>query len=129
MRSQNSAARFALAVLAVYRCTVDGVTVFSDRPCEPGAAAYEPDTSRISTYSPPPATATQASAQPRADRKRRGAAIAEEQARHAALCERLRSGLKDVAARMRSGYNAKQGEQLRERKSKLEQQRRAQKCR
>jgi hypothetical protein len=30
---------------------------------------------------------------------------------------------------MRSGYNVKQGEQLRERKAKLEQQRRAQKCR
>jgi hypothetical protein len=30
---------------------------------------------------------------------------------------------------MRSGYSAKQGEQLRQRKAKLEQQRRAQKCR
>jgi hypothetical protein len=30
---------------------------------------------------------------------------------------------------MRSGYNAKQGEQLRERKAKLEQRRRAEKCR
>jgi hypothetical protein len=30
---------------------------------------------------------------------------------------------------MRSGYSAKQGERLRERKAKLEQQRRAQKCR
>jgi len=30
---------------------------------------------------------------------------------------------------MRSGYNAKQGEQLRERKAKLQQQRRAEKCR
>jgi hypothetical protein len=30
---------------------------------------------------------------------------------------------------MRAGYNVKQGEQLRERKAKLERQRRAQKCR
>jgi hypothetical protein len=41
----------------------------------------------------------------------------------------LREGLKEVAARMRAGYNAKQGEQLRERKARLEAQRRAQKCR
>ena len=53
----------------------------------------------------------------------------QDQVRHAAACERLRNALRDVAARMRAGYNAKQGEQLRERKTKLEQQRRAQKCR
>jgi hypothetical protein len=41
----------------------------------------------------------------------------------------VRSGLKDVAAKMRAGYDVKQGEKLRERKDRLEQQRRAQKCR
>jgi len=47
----------------------------------------------------------------------------------AAACERLQNSLRDVAARMRSGYNVKQGEQLRARKARLEQQRRAGKCR
>ncbi len=130
MRSQNTAAHFALAVVVVYRCTVEGVTVFSDRPCEPDAVAYEPDTSRVSTYSPPPPSpSTQPAPQPRTGRKRERASAGADQARHAAVCERLRSGLKDIAARLRAGYNAKQGERLRERKARLEAQRRAQKCR
>jgi hypothetical protein len=138
-------ARWALALLIVlppaaapaqtpasrtlYRCTVGGVTTFSDRPCEPDAVPYEPDTSRVSTYSPPPASAApQAAPQPRAPRNRGRAAAGDHQVRHAAACKRLRNGLKDVAARMRAGYSVKQGEQLRERKARLDAQRRAQKC-
>jgi hypothetical protein len=128
MRSQNCAAHVALAAAVVYRCTVEGVTVYSDRPCEPAAATYQPDTSRVSTYSPPPA-APSTPPQPQTEHKRERAAAGKDQARHAAVCERLRDGLKDIAARMRAGYNVKQGEQLRERKARLEQQRRAQKCR
>jgi hypothetical protein len=114
----------------LYRCTVGGVTTFSDRPCEPDAVPYEPDTSRVSTYTPPPASpATHSAAQPRVPRSRARDSAGEDQARHAAVCDRLRSGLKDIAARMRAGYGVKQGEQLRERKARLEAQRRAQKCR
>jgi hypothetical protein len=114
----------------LYRCTVGGVTTFSDRPCEPDAVPYEPDTSRVSTYTPPPANpATQSVAQPRVRRSPAHDSAGEDQARHAAVCDRLRSGLKDIAARMRAGYSVKQGEQLRERKARLEAQRRAQKCR
>jgi hypothetical protein len=60
---------------------------------------------------------------------RRRASGNEDQVRYATACERIRNSLKDIAARMRAGYDAKQGERLRERKTKLEQQRRAQKCR
>ena len=121
---------YALALLLVYRCTVGGVTTYSDRPCGPEAVEYQPDTSRVSTYQPPP-THPAATAAPRAQASpaRRRASGRDDQARHAATCERLHKGLKDIAARMRSGYSAKQGEQLRERKAKLEQQRRAEKCR
>lgn len=127
MHSQNVAAQLALAVVAVYKCTVQDVTIFSDRPCEPDAATYEADTRRVSTYSPPPpGPATKPAPQPRAHRDRAPGA---DQVRHAADCERLRNSLKDVTARMRAGYNAKQGEQLRERKARLEGQRRAKKCR
>lgn len=114
----------------LYRCTVAGVTTFSDRPCAADAVAYLPDTSRISTYEPPPASraATSAPSQRPAPARRRVSG-GEDQVRHAAACERLSNGLRDVAAHMRAGYNVKQGEQLRERKAKLEQQRRAQKCR
>lgn len=130
MLSQNFAAQLALAVVAVYRCTVQDVTVFSDRPCEPDAARYEPDTSRVSTYSPPPpGPPPQPVPEPRTRRGRASAAAGADQVRHAADCERLRNSLKDVAARMRAGYNAKEGEQLRERKARLEGQRRAKKCR
>lgn len=120
----------ALALLLVYRCTAGGVTTYSDRPCRPEAVPYQPDTSRVSTYDPPPASRTPAPAQPpRVAPARRRGSSGEDQVRHAATCERLHNALKDVAARMRSGYNAKQGEQLRERKAKLEQRRRAEKCR
>lgn len=113
----------------LYRCTVGGVTTFSDRPCEPDAVPYEPDTSRVSTYTPPPASpAAKSAVEPRIPRSRARDSAGEDQARHAAVCDRLRSGLKDIAARMRAGYNVKQGEQLRERKARLEAQRRAQRC-
>lgn len=116
--------------VAVYRCTVQDVTVFSDRPCEPDAARYEPDTSRVSTYSPPPSAPTsQSKPVPSAGRGRASTAAGVDPVRHAADCERLRSSLKDVAARMRAGYDARQGEQLKKRKAKLEAQRRAKKCR
>ena len=120
----------ALALVLVYRCTVGGVTTYSDRPCAPDAAPYQPDTSRVSTYDPPPVSKTTVPAQTarRSPATQRGSRQ-QDQVRHAAACERIHNGLRDVAARMRAGYSAKQGEQLRERKAKLEQQRRAQKCR
>lgn len=121
---------FALTAVLIYRCTVGGVTTFSDRPCAPDAAVYQPDTSRISAYDPPPASKTATSALPvRTERKRGRATANADPAKHAATCERLRISLKEIAARMRAGYNVKQGEQLRERKAKMEQQRRAEKCR
>ena len=120
---------YVLALALIYRCTVGGVTTFSDRPCAAESAPYEPDPSRISTYDPPPAGRAAASSPPaRRAPTRRGASGGEDQARHAAACERIRNALRDVAARMRAGYDAKQGERLRERKTKLDQQRRAQKC-
>lgn len=120
----------ALLLALVYRCTVGGVTTYSDRPCSPDAAPYQPDTSRVSTYDPPPASRTVAPAPPaRTSAARKRNAGRDDQVRHAAACERLHNALRDVAARMRSGYTAKQGEQLRQRKAKLEQQRRGEKCR
>jgi hypothetical protein len=121
----------ALALVLVYRCTVAGVTTYSDRPCAPDAAPYQPDTSRVSTYDPPPASKSAAApVQPaRGSSARQRKPSQQDQVRDAAACERIHNGLRDVAARMRSGYNAKQGEQLRQRKARLEQKRRAQKCR
>jgi hypothetical protein len=119
----------ALLLALVYRCTVGGVTTYSDRPCSPDAVAYQPDTSRVSTYDPPPASQTTAPAQPTRTSARKRGLGRDDHVRHAAACERLQNSLREVAAHMRSGYSAKQGEQLRARKAKLEQQRRAEKCR
>jgi hypothetical protein len=143
MRSLGKPAQCALALIVggyslgatpaqtatqIYRCTLGDLTTFSDRPCQPAAVPYEPDASRISTYKPPPASpAAGPAARPKPPR--RGSSIAQDQVRHAAECARVRDALKDVAARMRSGYNANQGEQLRARKAKLEARRRAQRCR
>lgn len=129
MQARHPAAHFALAAAVVYRCTIEGVTVFADRPCEPQAAPYAPDTSRVSTYTPPPASPAAKAAPSKPHRSRARAAVDKDQARRAATCERLRASLKDIAARMRAGYDARQGERLRERKARLEAQRRAQKCR
>jgi hypothetical protein len=119
-----------LLVAVVYRCTVGGVTTYSDLPCSSEAVPYQPDTSRVSTYDPPPVSQTAASAPPpRASPARKRGAGRDDRVRHAAVCGRLHNALREIAARMRSGYTAKQGEQLRERKAKLEQQRRGEKCR
>ena len=121
---------FVLVLALIYRCTVGGVTTFSDRPCAAESAPYEPDASRVSTYDPPPVSQTAASAPPpRASPARKRGAGRDDRVRHAAVCGRLHNALREIAARMRSGYTAKQGEQLRERKAKLEQQRRGEKCR
>jgi hypothetical protein len=121
---------YAVALVLVYRCTVGGVTTYSDRPCAPEAVPYQPDTSRVSTYDPPPAAPATAPAEPpRKSPARRRDTSGADQVRHAAACERIRNSLRAVAERMRAGYDVKQGQRLRERKAKLEQQRRAQKCR
>jgi hypothetical protein len=121
---------YALALAVIYRCTVAGVTTYSDRPCAPEAVPYQPDTSRVSTYDPPPASQATAPAElPRKSRTRRRDTSGTDQARRVAACDRIRKSLRDVAQRMRAGYDVKQGERLRERKARLEQQRRAQKCR
>lgn len=114
----------------LYRCTIAGVTTYSDRPCAVDAVPYEPDGSRTSTYTPPPPSPAVTAARPsRPPASRRRQSAGDDQVRHAAACERMRKALKDIGARMRAGYSVKQGEQLKERKAQLEQQRRAQKCR
>jgi hypothetical protein len=120
---------YVLALALVYRCTVGGVTTYSDRPCAPQAVPYQPDTSRVSTYEPPPPSRETAPAEPPRKLPTRKRAAGSDQVRRAAACDRIRTSLKEIAQRMRAGYDVRQGERLRERKAKLEQQRRAQKCR
>ena len=112
----------------IYRCEIGESITFSDRPCDAGAQRYEPDTSRITTYAPPPAAPIRPAprAQPHAARK--NGSIAAAQAKHAAECARLRTKLDELHSKMRAGYGVREGERLRERKSSLQDRLRANRC-
>lgn len=120
----------AAAQSQVFRCTLDGVVAFSDRPCGTDAQVYEADDAHISTFEAPPVTATSKSSPKRRapEPKRNDVSIAMAQAKHAETCARIERSLRDIRAKMRAGYNAKQGERLNERHRKLTAQRREQRC-
>ncbi|MGH8188328.1 MAG: DUF4124 domain-containing protein, partial [Steroidobacteraceae bacterium] len=117
---------------AIYRCEAQGVTIFSDRPCDESARVYTPDSSRISTYDAPPAAQVvdrgRKQSKPRKARARTSAGV-DSAAKRAAACDKVRNALKDIRARMRAGYSAKEGERLREREQALRLRWRADKCR
>jgi hypothetical protein len=116
----------------VYRCEAEGVITFSDRPCDASAREYTPDSSRISTYDAPAVPESAPGLKQKKPRKphesARGAA-ANSQAKRAAACDKIRNALKDIRARMRAGYSAREGERLREREQTLRARWRTDKCR
>lgn len=118
---------------SIYRCRVDGLLTFSDTPCDPGARQYVPDSSRISTYAPADFAEVQTTprSQSRSPRERikREPDPGIQRARQADECARLSRSLQDIRSRMRAGYGAAKGEQLRQREAKLQARRRMQKCR
>ena len=118
-----------LAAPGIYRCEVAGVATYQDRPCGEASAQYEPDTARVSTYAPPAASRTPTGA-PRKPVRRDSAraSIAQAQAKRAEECRRIAASLEDIKAKARAGYNAKEGERMRVRRAKLDEQRRAHKC-
>lgn len=113
---------------AIYRCEVEGVITFSDRPCDASARPYAPDSSRISTYEAP-AVQQSRRAQPRKSRRAASGSDGDSLAKRAAACDKLQSALQDIRIRMRAGYSAKEGERLRQRQQKLRARWRADKCR
>jgi hypothetical protein len=114
----------------IYRCEVDGVTTYQDRPCDRDSVQYEPDAARVSSYAPPAAAADPVNAA-RKPRRRpvAGASIAQAQAKRAEECRRIAASLQEIKAKTRAGYNAKEGERMRARKAKLDDRRRAHRCR
>lgn len=122
-------AQLSGAQTTVYRCAGDDAVVYSDHPCEPGADLHEMDDSRITVYTPQPIAERAAAVtakQSKASRARSGRAA--DPAQHRARCDRLDQGLRDVRTKMRSGYDARQGERLKARQRQLNEQRRTQKC-
>lgn len=112
----------------IYRCEIGGTITFSDRPCDAGAQRYEPDISRLSTYTPPRVSTVPPAARVAERPARKGGSIAAAQAKHAAECARLRANLKELRSKMRAGYRAKEGERLRQRQSTLQARLRAARC-
>jgi hypothetical protein len=111
---------------SIYRCETAAGIVFADRPCDSGAQVYEPNLSGVSiveTVTPPPRPAAKPAQPPRSRGKSSGSATA-----NAEACAKLDQSLKKIASTLRAGYNAKQGERLKERKRELEAKRRTQKC-
>lgn len=119
------------AQAAIYRCTDEGGTVYSDRPCAGNAERHETDDSRVTVYAPPPAdqrAPPKSSAKPsKATRAKAGRLP--DPAKQAAACAKLEQGLRDVRTKMRTGYGAKEGERLNERRRQLDDRRRREKCR
>jgi hypothetical protein len=114
----------------IYRCAGAGIVVYSDRPCEPGADPHEIDDSRVTVYTPAP-TAERPSAAPSAKpsrSKRTHTRHTADPGQRQARCARLDQGLREVRTKMRTGYDAREGERLKARQRQLNEQRRAQKC-
>lgn len=112
----------------IYRCTDQGGTVYSDRPCAENAAPHEIDDSRVTVYTPAPTESRAPTAKP-TKAKRAKAGRLPDPAKHEATCARLEQGLRDVRTKMRTGYGAKEGERLKERQRQLDRRRRTEKCR
>jgi hypothetical protein len=114
----------------IYRCKVAEVVTFSDVPCEADAKRYQADLSRLSTYTPPPTLpSTRITVKrpiPRRSESSRSAA--ESKAKQLEECERITQSLRDIRSTMRTGYTAREGERLRSRQDKLEDQRRKKRC-
>lgn len=121
------------SVRLIFRCEQGGVMTFSDQPCGSQAQTYEADTSRVSIYQGTPVQHVErreprAQAQQRAASSGRGS-IAADQAKHAASCARVADALREVRAKMRSGYKAQEGERLKARQAKLTERSRRERCR
>lgn len=123
----------ALSNATIYRCEAAGATTFSDRPCGESARVYTPDSSRISTYEAPPAAQVidrgRKQSKPRKARAPARSAGVDSAAKRAAACAKVENALKDIRARRRAGYSAKEGERLREQEQALRLRWRTDKCR
>jgi hypothetical protein len=113
---------------SIFRCTIDGRTVLTDRPsdamnCQPLNAP----TSNTFTPAPVSRTVSKPDAAPR-PRAVEHDSIAADQLKAKQRCERLEQRLDQVADKMRSGYTVKQGEKLRAQKEQLEVSRRIERC-
>ena len=111
----------------IYRCELNGVLTFSDKACGGTIEVYkmefdnaehgratEGSPGKARRAAPPPARTV-------ADSKQTVSLRQE--------CERMDESVRKIRSQMRAGYDAKEGDRLRERLAHLQERRRAQKCR
>jgi hypothetical protein len=111
----------------IFKCKLDGVTTFSDRPCGEQPQSQVLDSAAINTYAPPPAST---SAMPQEAPSVRSKASRNDlnEAKRKESCARYARGLKEIRSKLRSGYTAKEGERLRARSEKLKDSQRRDRC-
>ncbi len=113
----------------IFRCVVDDVVTFSDRPCAADAVQHLPNDQWVSTVKVEQTASGVRSVPPVSRlRKSSGRSIAADQAKHKENCARIERSLRDMRSQMRAGYDAKQGERLRERQRRLNDERREKRC-
>jgi hypothetical protein len=115
----------AAKTAAIYKCEIDGVPTFSDRPCGGAANLAQLDLGKINIHE------AQARPEPTVERppapKRKPAARIDATKR-AETCARLAQSLKEVHAKLRSGYSAKERGRLKDREAKLKSELRLAQC-
>jgi hypothetical protein len=111
----------ATSARAIYRCEIEGVLTFSDRPCDPDAQVHELDGSALNVFDPPATSAAspRAASKAKASKRSTGNVANRDAQKQKQTCDRLAQALKDVRARQRTGYRGSEGERLRDRESKL----------
>lgn len=113
----------------IYRCSSAAGVTFSDRPCDAEARVYETQAPLNTIESPKIAPRLRPTESARLRRDPDSDRQAAARAKLAEKCRRMQQSLRDIRSKMRSGYSAREGERLRERQNKLEEQSRAAKCR
>lgn len=113
---------------AVYRCVVEQVVTFSDRPCDAEAKRYTPESEWVSTVevSKPPTTPRRVPTRQVA--RAQTSSIAAAQAKHKEECARMEEALREVRSKLRAGYDVKQGQRLKARDRKLNADLRSKRC-
>jgi hypothetical protein len=116
------------SAVAVYRCHINGVLTFSDRPCRTPSEVQEIDTDGINTSETPAVPKASGKSRKKTQAQRSGSGKASDPAKAAQACDRLTQSLRDIRSRMRGGYKASEGERLKEQQAKLKNQLRLARC-
>ncbi len=100
---------------AVYECNVNGQRIFSDQVCAPNATTRDiGESNRMQGHTISRRTEHEASL-PRRQRSSDGDDITARKQQ----CNKIRQQQEAIVSKEREGYNAKQGERLRERRDEL----------